>query len=497
VNRRTFLARTAALPLAGSLAACSSSASPTTTAGRRPRPPSLDRLAGELRGRLLRPGRPGYAAARAVYNARYDGIHPQAVAAVASEADVQACVRYAAAGSTSLAVRSGGHSYAGYSTGRGLVCDLRALRTISIAADGRSVTAGAGCRVIDLVTALAARGLAVPTGSCPTVGLGGLALGGGVGLASRALGTTSDNVLGLRVVTADGRLVDAGPRSQPDLYWACRGGGGGNFGVATAFTLRTHPVSTSAYGFCDFPWSQAPAAVAAWQALAPHGPDELYLLCSLATGPGGPRVRVFGQLLGGTESALRGLAAPLTAVDGASLTTGSGDYLSLQLIWAGCAGESAEACRAYRPAAFAARSDYASHSFPATAVAAAMRFIEIRQGQSSGSGALLLDPYGGALNRVPADATAFVHRDQLFSCQYLSYWAAGGAAEAGAWLNAFHTAMRPHVSGQAYQNYIDPTLAGWPQAYYAGNLSRLQQIKRRYDPGDVFHFRQSIRGASV
>jgi FAD/FMN-containing dehydrogenase len=493
VNRRTFLARTAALPLAGSLAACSSSSSSQTTRHRAP-PPTLERLAGELDGPLLRPGRPGYAAARTVYNARYNEIHPQAIAMVASEADVQACVRYAAATSIPITTRSGGHSYAGYSTGHGLVCDLRSLRAIAVSPDGRSVTAGAGCRVIDLVTALAARGLAVPTGSCPTVGLGGLALGGGVGLASRALGTTSDNVLGVRVVTADGRLVEASARNQPDLYWASRGGGGGNFGVATSFTLRTHPVSDSAYVFCDFPWSQASEVVTSWQALAPHAPDPLYLLCSLATDPAGPRVRVFGQLLGGTESELRALIGPLAVVSGASVSTGAGDYLSLQLIWAGCAGESATDCRAYRPTAFAARSDYTAAPFPATAVATAMRFIEARQALGSGSGALLLDPYGGALNRVPADATAFVHRDQLFSCQYLAYWPSGGAAAAGRWLTAFHSGMRPYVSGEAYQNYIDPTLTDWPAAYYAGNLSRLQEIKGRHDPEDVFRFRQSIRG---
>src|SRR5206468_1986450 len=113
---------------------------------------------------------------------------------------------------------------------------------------------GAGVLAIDLITALAARGLAVPTGSCPTVGISGLALGGGVGFAARTMGATCDNILALRIVTADGRVVTADPATNPDLYWACRGGGGGNFGVVTALTLATHPVARAAYGFSDFPW---------------------------------------------------------------------------------------------------------------------------------------------------------------------------------------------------------------------------------------------------
>jgi FAD/FMN-containing dehydrogenase len=493
VNRRVFLERAVVAPLAGVLAGCASKGSASSPV--RPRRVSLGDLRAALRGPVLVPGDSGYAAARRVYNERYVAIRPRAVAVAASEEDVRACVEWAGRSGVGLVARSGGHSYAGYSTTRGVVCDLRGLDAISVAADGRSVTAGAGCRLIDVVSALARRGLAVPSGSCPTVGLGGLALGGGVGLASRALGTTSDNVVSLRVVTADGRALEAGPDAHSDLYWACRGGGGGNFGIATAITLRTHPVGDVAYVFCDWPWSQASASVDAWQALAPHAPDALYLLCSLATDPSGPRVRVFGQLLGGTERELRALIAPLAAVPGATISTGSASYLDAQRIWAGCAGETDAACRAFRPARFGARSDYANRAFPLAAITTAIRFIEQRQSHGGGTGAFLLDPYGGALNRVAADATAFVHRDQLFSCQYLAYsQALADVPAADAWLAAFHAAMRPSVSGQAYQNYIDPTLEGWEQAYYASNLPRLRAIKRSYDPHNLFRFPQSISG---
>jgi FAD/FMN-containing dehydrogenase len=457
---------------------------------------TLADLAARLQGPLLRPGTSHYDTARVISNERYTA-QPQAIARVLSEADVVQCVRFAAGGTLPFTARCGGHSYAGYSTNRGLVCDVRRLNAITIAADGRSVTVGAGVPAIDLVTALAARGLAVPTGSCPTVGISGLGLGGGVGFAARVFGATCDNILAVRIVTAAGRVVTADPATNPDLYWACRGGGGGNFGVVTALTLATHPVSTAAYGFCDFPWSQAGAALAAWQALAPHGPDNLYLICALETGTSAPVVRVFGQLLGGSEAALRSAIAPITAVAGASLRTGHGSYLDVQRIWAGCATETAAQCRTIQPASFAARSAYVADPLPARAARAIVTAVEARQAQGAGSGAVLLDPYGGALNRVAPDATAFVHRDQLFSAQMLAYWgSAGGGSTASAWLNSLHASLGPFTSGQAYQNYIDPGLAGWQEAYYATNLARLRAIKRTWDPDQVFRFRQGIRPAA-
>jgi len=498
VRRRQLLERAAALPLAGALAACSGSGTPSsstratvpaTSTGR----PTLAGLASQLRGPLLLPGTTHYASASVISNERYSGVHPRAIARAVVEADVAACVRFAARSSLPFTVRCGGHSYAGYSTNAGLVCDVRRLNTIRLAADRKSVTVGAGVLAIDLITALAAHGLAVPTGSCPTVGISGLALGGGVGFAARAMGATCDNILAVRIVTADGRVRVADPTTNPDLLWACRGGGGGNFGAVTALTLATHPVSTAAYGFCDFPWSQAAAALAAWQGLAPHGPDGLYLICAIETGTSAPQVRVFGQLLGGSEAALRSAMAPITAVAGASLSTGSGTYLDVQQIWAGCAGESAAACRTIQPSSFAARSAYFSTPLGSAGAGTIAHAIETRQAAGVGSGAVLLDPYGGALNRVAPDATAFVHRDQLYSAQMLAYWgSAGQGTAANAWLDGLASGLAPHASGQAYQNYIDPGLHGWQQAYYATNLPRLQSIKRTWDPDRVFRFRQGI-----
>ncbi|HEY7197423.1 MAG TPA: FAD-binding oxidoreductase [Gaiellaceae bacterium] len=503
MTRRELLARAAGLSLSAVLGGCSlggSGKSGGTTTGtvppppkKPPRAPTLRELESQLRGPLLRPGSSAFSSARTIENERYASIRPHAIAVAHGEEDVARCVRFASRSALPFAVRSGGHSYAGYSMSSGLVCDVRRLDSIRIAPDGRSVTVGAGALAIDLISTLAERGLAVPTGSCPTVGISGLALGGGVGFAGRVMGATCDTIEAVRIVTADGKIVTADPRTNEDLYWACRGGGGGNFGAVTALTLRTHPVDSAAYGFCSFPWSQAAEAVAAWQGLAPHGPAELYLICALETGSAEPTVRVFGQLLGGSDGSLQALMAPVTAVAGSSLSTGSGRYLDVQRIWAGCSGESDEACRELRPSAFAAKSAYCDRPLPAAGAQAIVAAVEERQAEGSGTGAVLLDPYGGALGRPAPDATAFVHRDQLYSAQLLAYWtSADGAAAADRWLAGLARALRPYTSGQAYQNYIDPDLAGWQRAYYGENLARLREIKARYDPDEVFRFAQSI-----
>jgi FAD/FMN-containing dehydrogenase len=200
----------------------------------------LAALAARVSGPVIGRSSAAYGQARLVYNERYDGIRPLGVVQPVSVADVRQTVDWSRRTGVPIAIRSGGHSYAGYSTGGGLVLDLGRLRSIHLAPSGHA-TVGAGARLIDVEAALAARGRAIPAGSCATVGIGGLALGGGVGFASRKLGTTSDNVVSLGIVTADGRYRTCSAREHADLYWACRGGGGGNFGVVTHFELRTHP----------------------------------------------------------------------------------------------------------------------------------------------------------------------------------------------------------------------------------------------------------------
>jgi FAD/FMN-containing dehydrogenase len=403
-------------------------------------------------------------------------------------------VRWCAKYDVRIAARSGGHSYAGYSTVQGgLVVDLSRLNGIAVAPGGATVQVGAGNRLIDMYSALAARGLTVPGGSCPTVGVGGLALGGGVGLAGRALGTTSDNIRSLTIVTADGRALTANARQNEDLYWACRGGGGGNFGIVTGFTFTTHPVRSASYFFASFDWDDVADVVGRWQRWAPNAPPELFALCTLGTGSGRPTLNVFGQYMGSSAALRRVLNGLTSAARPQSLQVGTARYIDLILRWAGCLDESPAECRRppYEP--FAAKSSYVLQPMSARGIATMVSWIERRQSQGGGTGVIILDSYGGAINEVEPDATAFVHRNALYSCQFAAYWAGEGSQSAAlSWIRGFYAAMRPYVSPYAYQNYIDPDLTTWQNAYYGANLARLKDVKKQVDPGDLFRFRQSI-----
>jgi FAD/FMN-containing dehydrogenase len=495
VDRRTFLIRGGGLVAAASLPAGWQFVG-DALAGVDPR---LRTLARAVNGPVITPASRSYGHARLVYNERFDAVHPLGIVQPVSVEDVRRVIAWAKKTGVSLAIRSGGHSYAGYSTTQGLVVDLQRLNAISLNPSGLA-TIGAGARMIDVEAALANRGRAIPAGSCASVGIGGLALGGGVGLASRKFGTTSDNIVSFGIVTADGRYRICSASDEPNLYWACRGGGGGNFGIVTHFVFRTHAVAPVSYFFAGWPWAQAAEVVRAWQAFAPHAPDELFSICALQTDANEPRVQAFGQFMG-SQRQLRALLKPLARVAGFRLTLGSSSYLDAQLRWAGCLGKSLAQCHLVGDtpagtlgrARFVGKSDYVNAPLSKAAAETIVRWINRAQSEGFGSAALLLDSYGGAINRVPRDATAFVHRNALCSGQYLAYWRRpSDAARALTWLRGFYAVMRPYVSGFAYQNYIDRDLKTWRHAYYATNYSRLRTVKTRVDPEWLFRFPQGI-----
>jgi FAD/FMN-containing dehydrogenase len=470
-------------------------------------------LAKDLAGPLVRPGDASYGTARLLFDPRFDGQRPAGIAYVASAHDVATCLAFARKFKVPFAARSGGHSYAGWSGTNGLIIDVSRLKTVAVS--GATATAGAGTRLIDFYRGLAAKGRAVPGGSCPTVGIAGLALGGGIGVTARAHGLTCDNLESLQIVTANGAVLTAtaDPAHHSDLFWACRGGGGGNFGVVTSLTFRTRPAPSPVLFSLHWPWSQAAKVIAAWQSWAPHAPDALWSNLHLAAAPGGatPSIRVGGTYLGsvsGAATLLDQLYAKAGSHPSSTFLSNPEPYLNAMLVEAGCSSLGYQAChlpwyasggKLARQPQFA-KSDFFTTPLSSAGIAALLAGIVALQrvhGAAGGAGGVAFDALGGAVNRVAPSATAFVHRNALFSAQYTTGWT-NGAASAGianqrAWLRSFWSSMRRYASGQAYQNYIDPDLANWQQAYYGGNYARLSAIKRKYDPASLFTFPQAIR----
>ncbi|MBV9799825.1 MAG: FAD-binding oxidoreductase [Solirubrobacterales bacterium] len=485
LDRRAFLAVGASTVLLGPAVARRT---------RAPGPPVARQLHEAIRGPVIYPGNPGFAAAAHVYNERFDNVLPRAVARPNNVGDVQSAVKWAVANGVLIRARSGGHSYAGYSVvSKGLVVDLRNINGISVNRRAGTVTIGAGAQLIDVYAALGAEGATIPAGSCPSVAVAGHALGGGMGLAGRNFGLLSDNIVAAEIVTADGKVHQVNQRTNPDLLWGLRGGGGGNFGIVTHLTFKLHRIpATAAYFFVNFPWSQASNAIAAWLSWAPYARDQLTSILHLNAAGGRNSVNVTGQYFG-PASDLGRLLAPLRRVPGASVFSGNQAYVPLQLRWAGCLTIGLTAChtagtrnggtlpREY----FDAGSDYVTKQFSSAARQTLIRLIQQRARQP-GSGAILFDSYGGAINRVSPSATAFVHRNTLACIQYLTYNGGSG------WLNSARGAMRPYVSGQCYQNYIQYGLAKWQNACYGANYKRLLALRRSVDPKHVFTFPQAI-----
>jgi len=478
ITRRTFLRRSVAgaalLGSGGMLGAVAGADARTRLSAAQ-----LSALRAAARGQVLAPGDGGYDAARVLFNKRFDSLRPPAVVRVRDAADVQAVVNWARKYDIALVSRSGGHAYNGASTSDdAVVVDCRLLNAVSLS--GSVATIGPGARNIDVYAGLAAHGATIPSGSCPMVGAGGLITGGGMGLAGRELGLGLDRVTSFGVVTADGTLRTASATSEQDLFWALRGGGG-SFGIVTAISLQARAVTSAAWFFASFPRSSASAALAAWDGLVPGATSAL---TSIFTIPGASgNVTALGQYFG-SVGALRTLVAPLAAVRGARLTTGTSGYLALQRRWAGCADGGLATCHSDPRTLFAGSSVYVAKKLSASARA---DFLA-----AAGKGAtLVLDSYGGAINDVAANATAFVHRNARFSVQILSY--AGSLSTAKSRVASARAKIAPHGNGQAYQNYADPTLTGAAKAYYGANYPRLQQIKAAVDPDNRFQPRQGVQ----
>ncbi|MFI9587123.1 FAD-binding oxidoreductase [Streptomyces sp. NPDC052236] len=483
---------------------------PASTSASASAAPDWSALGRGLDGKLIRPDDAAYPTARQLYNTRFDSLKPAAVAYIAGEDDVKECLAYARAHRVPVSIRNGGHSYAGWSSGNGrLVIDVSSLN--QVARDG---SVGAGAKLIDVYDSLVPDGRTIPAGSCPTVGISGLALGGGHGVTSRAYGLTCDNLTSATLVTADGRTLTASATENKDLFWALRGAGSGNFGVVTRLRFRTHPTPpTVVVGYLSWPWSKAAAALAAWQAWGPDQPDEIWSSAHLAAGPGGstPTFSVAAFSLGsqaGLENALDRLAdrAGSTA---RSVSVRRRGYRDAMFGYANCSTLTDAQCRlpgatpgrtpqgALQRETYAAASDFFDRELSGDGVRALMAaseaFTRIAPGEGGGAGSISLTALGGAMNRVDPLATAFVHRRSRILAQYIAAWQPGTAGGTQrAWLKDAHASMRRYASGAAYQNYVDPTLTDWRRAYYGPAADRLTRLKAEYDPDRLFNFPHAL-----
>ena len=532
-NRRQFLHRAAAAlgattsaALFGSLAGCSgqlrrsytasttTAPAQTTTTTEPLDPAAWSALALSLSGSLVLPTGASYATAKLLYNLQFAATDPAAVAYCASASDVQRCISFARHHGITATPRAGGHSYGGYSTGPGLLIDVSRMNTVAADAGAMRCTIGAGTQLVDVYDQLSQTGLLLPAGSCPSVGIAGLTLGGGIGVVGRKYGLTCDNLLSLDTVTADGRLLTANASQNADLYWASRGGGGGNFGVVTSFTFAVHRIPELTLFTINWPWPAAADVLGAWQAWTASAPDELWSNCQLqSAGSDGLNVRSNGVFVG-SAATLTGLLRPFLAQAGtpSSQFVGSDPYLHTMLVEAGCENLTVSQCHltgsgAATPAgagagtlprsSFAATSAYVISALSTAGVATCVQAVEtLHTGVPELGGGIVFDAHGGAINTVAPGATAFVHRSALCAMQTSTSWGPGDPPAtvdaAKGWLQKSAASLAPFVSRSAYQNYIDPTLVDWADAYYGSNLPRLVQVKRRYDPDDVFHFAQSI-----
>lgn len=458
-----------------------------------PPPPDWAALRGQLAGQLLVSGDQGYDTARLGYNPVHDDHHPVAVARCANPDDVRRCVELAGTAKVPIAARSGGHSYGGYSTpDNGIVVDLGKLADVQVRGDGTAVV-GAGARLIDVYAALAAAGRCLPAGSCPTVGVAGLTLGGGVGVLTRKFGLTCDRATSMQVVTADAQLRTASPDSEPDLYWALRGGGGGNLGVVTSFTFRTEPAPDLAVFSLHFPAGSAAAVLGGWQHWVADAPDELWSNCVISAG-NPATVRVGGCFVGST-SGLAPLLDRLVRAAGTTPTSRYSDdlgYLDTMRYMAGCSQYSVAQCRLQGDGAgqLDRESFVASARVLQTPVADPATVVATLAGRTGID--LLFDSLGGAVSRVAPDATAFPHRTALATVQIYGATQTSTRPETTRAVGEVRDALGDLLGRASYVNYIDPALPRWADAYYGANLERLRRAVQSYDPQGVFSFVQGL-----
>jgi FAD/FMN-containing dehydrogenase len=444
----------------------------------------VDDLRTQLEGELIGPDAPSYDEARQVFFKGVDK-RPLAVARVAGADDVAAVVNAARQGDLELAVRSGGHSRPGYGTvDGGLVIDLSEMDGVEIDADGETAWVETGATAGQYTLATAEKGRVTGLGDTGSVGVGGITLAGGIGFLVRKTGLTIDNLLAAEVVTADGEVVQASESSEPDLFWAIRGGEG-NFGVATRFQLRLAEISEIVGGMLILPAS--PQVIAGFLEAAQAAPEELSTIANVMIAP--PMPFVPEQAHG--KPVVMGLFAYVGPVDQGeeviapfrALAEPLGDMVRPMRYPELYEGPEPEA-------RFGAGANFFADSLEP---AAAEAILEELRKSTAPMRAVQLRVLGGAMARVPNDATAFAHRDRgLFVNVAAMYMDAGEKHTHDAWVNGLANSLGKDGAG-GYVGFLGEENEATIRAAYPGaTWDRLRELKRRYDPDNLFHLNHNI-----
>jgi FAD/FMN-containing dehydrogenase len=461
---------------------------------------ALEDLRARLKGALLLPGDQGYESSSAPANGRYRDIRPIAVAQCADENDVVTCVNWCRDNGISPVGRGGGHSYAGYSTTTGLLIDIGRLNTVVVdPTQGVAVTGGAALNW-DLFNATVDSSHFLPGGTCLGVGVGGLVLGGGIGYNTHWAGLTCDHLRSSRIVTAAGDILDLDASTNKDLFWACRGGAGGSFGINTSFTFELMPVPPADVTFYRFDWRGADAAAAVLAAFhgilktAPPALNAVAMAQAAPLGSGGPReaIDVFsrGQFVGPIDE-LRSLVSPLLAAATPSKQTiEEMPFWDMQRMFSSTEAASHS---------FGDISRYAAEPIPDTAIGKLVDLLAVCPSRTAtANGAIWsLGWIGGdVVNAIGRAETAYVHRDMMTLLRPTPVWENDAPASVGdeliAWTDAMIGILAPFTPNESYQNFPNRRIADWQQAYYAENFDRLVDVKTTYDGGNLFQNPQSI-----
>lgn len=514
-SRRDFLrtgAAAAGLGATGAfgalLAACGGSddggAATTTT-----RPPgagtvpsgALDDLERRLDGQLLRPGDSGYDAASLPANGRYAGTRPAAVAQCAGENDVVTCIRWSNENGVPPVGRGGGHSYAGLSTTEGLLLDISALDSVDVDRDNGTLTCGGSALNGQVLAATTGGPLFLPGGTCRGVGTGGLTLGGGIGYNAHWAGLTCDHMRSSRIVTADGEVLEISPSEHPDLYWACRGGAGGNFGINTSFHFDLVEAPHTDIVFYKFDWygvEPAGAMFAAFNELLVDAPSELNAVAMAEATPlngQSPEEAIHsftrGQFIG-TADDLRDLLAPLLEAAGDPAE----EQFEPMPFW-----DAQDIFASEEPGnhSFGDISRYAREPIPTDAVEAWMELLVAcphRTDDANGSLWSLGWVGGDVIGRLDRTETAYVHRDMSTLLRPTVVWPNDAPDSVGeeleGWAQDCIREIEPFTPNESYQNFPNRIIRDWEEQYYAENWDRLVDVKTAYDPDNLFQNPQSI-----